>query len=286
MILKLFGPSAEYLGEHWRSKLEERAQRNAGRVASRAIEKLGSRIDQPGEIPPRALRGILEEAQYSEDEVSVEYVSGVLASSRTPDGKDDRATSITATISRLSSFSLLAHYIWYTEIKRLLHDVDQPDIANLGLDRAQIFMPFSTFRGAVSDERANDTGNLMHAIHYLEKESLISVPAYGARHMIRNYLMSMTTQHVEAVPEEGGMILAPTLVGMDLYLWSQGLGGTTTYMFFDETFKPEPIPDVDIPEGAQTVAQMFRDSGLGTQGFIESYRPPGLSDFTGPASGA
>ena len=269
LILKLFGPSAEYLGEHWRSKLEERAQRNAGRVATRAIEKLGSRIEEPGEIPPRALRGILEEAQYSEDEVSVEYVSGVLASSRTPDGKDDRAISITATISRLSSFSLLAHYIWYTELKRIFNGIDTD---NLTLSRALMFMPYSVFDAAIGDDLADDFGNFTHAIQYLEKESLVSGVTYGSADTIREYLRYESTQLLgpPALPEDAsGMLIAPTSVGLDLYLWSQGAGGVVVDYFFEDYFKPELIPGIVIPDGARSVGGMFREAGFGTIGFIE-----------------
>jgi hypothetical protein len=46
--------------------------------------------------------------------VSTEYFGGVLASSRTEVGRDDRGAAFVALIGRLSSYQIRSHYFFYT----------------------------------------------------------------------------------------------------------------------------------------------------------------------------
>jgi hypothetical protein len=110
LILKILGPTAEYIGEGVQAWTARRVI-NVQRVLMKAGERLGSRLDEPGSVPPRVLKAVLEEAQVAEDELMAEYLGGVLASSRSEVGRDDRAAA--ATIGRLSTYALRAHYVFY-----------------------------------------------------------------------------------------------------------------------------------------------------------------------------
>lgn len=111
LLLKLLGPSADFLGERWRSSLEERAARNVGKVLSRAAEKVDDSTRAASHVPARVLQKVVHEAGFAEEEVLVEYLSGVLASSCVTDGDDSVAH--VATIARLSSTSLRVHFCLY-----------------------------------------------------------------------------------------------------------------------------------------------------------------------------
>ena len=79
-IAKLLGPTAEYLGDGLRDYTKRRAE-NISRIFQKASEKLGNRIETPGEVPPRVLKAVLNEGSFCDDELAAEYFGGVLASS-------------------------------------------------------------------------------------------------------------------------------------------------------------------------------------------------------------
>ena len=70
-------------------------------------------------VPPRVLKGIVNEGAFCEDSIAAEYLGGVLASSRGTGSRDDRGVVMNALIGRLSVYQLRTHYILYHIIKDL-----------------------------------------------------------------------------------------------------------------------------------------------------------------------
>ena len=91
---------------------------NLKRIFDKAKEKLGDKINEQGAVSPRVLKGIINEGSWSDDFLSVEYFSGVLASSKTGILRDDRGVYFNALISGLSAYQLRMHYLFYHAIKR------------------------------------------------------------------------------------------------------------------------------------------------------------------------
>ena len=117
-VAKLLGPTAEYLGEGVRDLTQRRVE-SIGKMFSNASKKLGGRLEQSGEVPPTVLRTVLNEASYREDQLSVEYVGGVLASSRTEHGRDDRGSRMIQVVDGLTSYQMRTHYLIYSSLSRL-----------------------------------------------------------------------------------------------------------------------------------------------------------------------
>lgn len=88
-LAKLLGPTADYLGGELQAYTQRRME-NVGRIFSRAESKLGDKLERPGQVPPKVLKTIINDGSYADDELAVEYFGGVLASSRTEIGRDDR----------------------------------------------------------------------------------------------------------------------------------------------------------------------------------------------------
>lgn len=61
----------------------------------------------------RALKSIIEKGRFCEDEITSEYYGGLLASSRTEDGEDDRAVGYLNVVSKLSVSQIRFHYVAY-----------------------------------------------------------------------------------------------------------------------------------------------------------------------------
>jgi hypothetical protein len=105
---RLLGPTVDYLGEGLLNSTKAAA--NLSRIFVKALGKLGQSANEPGTVPPRVLKVILDEGPFCDDELGAEYFAGLLASSRTPGGKDEEGLSLLATVSRLPTTALLLHF--------------------------------------------------------------------------------------------------------------------------------------------------------------------------------
>ena len=122
LAYRVLGPTADLLGDELRAWTERRL-RNLGNIFSTLEHKYGSGgiegLDE-GAISPRVLRGILDEGSYIEDEVGTEYYGGVLAGSRTVDGRNDSAVALIEVMNTLSSPQLRAHFLIYAAAQQNL----------------------------------------------------------------------------------------------------------------------------------------------------------------------
>jgi len=118
VLEKFLGPTAEYLGEGTRTLVKQRAE-TFQHIFANAKAKLGDRINSPGAVPPRVLAGVVNDGSYRDDRLAIEYFGGVLASSRTPVSRDDRAATFVNLVSRLSTYQLRLHYIIYRVFLKL-----------------------------------------------------------------------------------------------------------------------------------------------------------------------
>lgn len=109
-LRSLLGPAAHEVGEALRRWVEFRL-RNVGRVAENAEGKSRALEQQPGTVSVRTAMAVFEAASYSDDELMADYLGGVLASSASPGGRDDRGVTWIAQVSRMSSYALRIHYI-------------------------------------------------------------------------------------------------------------------------------------------------------------------------------
>lgn len=90
---KLLGPTLDYFGKELGSFAKKRTE-NIGRIFQKAIKKLGSKIDEPGQIHPKLLKSLILDGSFCDDELTAEYYGGVLASSRSGVNRDAAAQHI------------------------------------------------------------------------------------------------------------------------------------------------------------------------------------------------
>lgn len=119
VIVRMLGPTADYIGEGVRGWSERRI-RNVRVVLGLAAEALGDELDMPGAVNVRALRNILQEAEVAEDELMQQYLAGLLAWSRRHDDSDDRGAGLALVIARLSAYELRLHYCVYDAARQAL----------------------------------------------------------------------------------------------------------------------------------------------------------------------
>lgn len=115
VVKKLFDPTLELLGKGIGEKLKP----NIDRILGKAAEKVDNPDD--GASPNnRVAREVIWHGYVTDDEVAAEYFGGILAASRSEDGKDDSALPYVDAIKAMSAKQLHLHYVIYNSINRLL----------------------------------------------------------------------------------------------------------------------------------------------------------------------
>ncbi|MDI9872602.1 hypothetical protein [Flectobacillus roseus] len=245
VVEKILGPTAEYIGGQLKEWTEKKVK-NTANIFKNAEKKLGNKINQDGKVPPKVLKGILEEGAWCEEELQVEYFGGVLASSRSGVSRDDRGAYFVALISRLSTYQLRTHYLIYQSIKKSFDG--QPMNIGDSKDRGkmELFIPFSTYIGAMdfTQEEIENFQNIMtHSIWGLNKEDLIDEFQYGPLDYIQK-------RYKDA--KESGIILQPTNLGVELFMWAYGQGQRQNNHFFLTDIKFNNVQNIKISETIPT----------------------------------
>ncbi|MGO4104247.1 hypothetical protein AB4Y63_09880 [Leifsonia sp. YAF41] len=218
IVEDLVRPSAQVVGRHWANRVEDWVESsNARRVLKLAARRVNS--TQPsnraaeGAVAARVAAAILDGAVFAENEIAAEYLSGVLASSRSED-RNDRGQPWAALVSRLSSDQIRLHFIIYRLLRKLLLGKDMNIMV---LSYSWIYIPFRELNEAMCWPEGDDTG-FTQAFYGLHREGLVA-PAdfwFGPPEMI--YEVTGTS-----VPEPG-LVVTPSRAGLGLFLWGLGHG--------------------------------------------------------------
>lgn len=247
LLNKILGPTADYLGEEVKS-LVQKCNVNLDNIFKKAYKKLGSRIDDKGIVSSRVLKHIIDEGRFCEDELTAEYYGGILASSKTSEGRDDRGVSYLATLKDLSTYQIRFHYLFYF----LIYNLFKGSSLNISLDKHRramcIYIPDSVYIRAMEFSKdENPESILSHCANGLIKHGLLSN---------NNYWYGPLDHVKEKIPAatEAGMMFEPTPYGADLFLWAQGLSNRTHHeIVSSEIDLGKPL--ITIIDGARVFSQ-------------------------------
>jgi len=231
LLKRLLGPSVDEFGQALARSVAYRT-RNFGRIAEKADRKATS-MPADGIVSYRLAYQMLEEGSLCDDELTAEYLGGLLAASRSPGGRDDRAASWCRIVSGMSTFQIRAHFILYREWAERLHDM--PDISiriqhGTATMHAELHEFASVMRG---DSPISEDDALQDGINGLDAASLIGDYAVGPR---RGELSD--SEFAETVR------VLPSFRGLELYGWAQGLPGLLTEDFTTKAVVFETDPPV------------------------------------------
>lgn len=180
LTLKMLGPTADYVGEGVKSWAEARVLNVRGIFAKAETKIESPALVADGAVAPRVLRGILDDGSFIEDELTQDYLGGVLASSHSEGGRDDRAATYIDVLARLSNYQIRAHYLLYRAAQRIAADLPGIDLSSVA-GRDALGPLFARFPGvwlalALSDaEMDNVAALLAHSMVGLHREGLIAV---------------------------------------------------------------------------------------------------------------
>jgi len=240
LVEKMLGPTAEYIGGGIRNWTERRIN-NVANIFSRARDKLGTRIEEPGAIPPRVLKDVLDEGSFCDDPLTAEYFGGVLASSRSQISRDDRGAYWSSLIARLSTYQVRSHFLVYRAIydrfRRQDSGFDMVDGSKLS-----ILLPFSSYIHSMDfsqDEMKEYATLVAHSTFGLHNEGLIERFIYGNAETLKS--REGGDFHP---PKEGGIWVTPSTSGVELFLWAHGQGNLPPSAFFHLELV---VPDGVVP---------------------------------------
>ena len=231
-LSKILGPTADYLGGQLKEFTQKRIE-NVGKISSNAENKLGNKIDSPGQVPPKVLKTIINEGSYSDDVVTVEYFGGVLASSRTEVGRDDRGSRVAKIIDNLSAYQIRSHYLIYSTISELFSNGENSFDVDENRMKMELFMPFQGYHEAMAftQPELDNRQILSHIFHGLSTDGLIGKNwKYGNHGFLKKIL--------GGVPS-AGIICKPTALGAELLLWAFGHGDKKLDFLLTREFSSE-----------------------------------------------
>lgn len=254
-VKRVLGPTADYIGDELRLSIQRR--RVAGRIVQNAAEKTGDRLNEPGAVPPRVLRDVVNDGSFNEDEISVEYFGGVLASSRTPNGRDDRGAVLTNLLSRLSTYQMRSHYILYSAMRQVYLGSEK----NIGDVHARsalgILLPFRVYLRLMdfsAGELVQRVSIAEHVMFGLDRESLIGRFQYGQWYKLRT-----SADQVFRSETFQGIEFQPTVIGAELFLSAHGLGNKGINAIFDPNLTFKPLDGIVLgPDDAYPTSAVVR----------------------------
>ncbi|MCK5536334.1 MAG: hypothetical protein KAI79_05865 [Bacteroidales bacterium] len=243
-LQKLLGPTADYLGGELAEFTKKRAQ-NIGNIFQNANKKLGKQIDEEGSVPPKILKSIINDASFNDDRIAIEYFGGVLASSRTKDGRDDRGAKMTKLVDNLSTYQLRTHYLIYKTIKKLFKSKEDNNLnLSKGRNEMEIFIPFQHYvelMDFTEEEISNFESIIRHIFFGLSNDGLIENNfSYGNSEDI------ISKAKNSEFAKNGGIICQPSALGSELFLWAFGESNKSLEYIFDNNFNPhmEDMPSI------------------------------------------
>ena len=256
-VQRMLAPTADYIGTGILSS--SKAAVNVARVLVKAVGRLGNRIDAGGQVPPRVLKNVLDEAPWIEDELMAEYLGGILASSFGDRLADDRAVALQSTLRRLSSYSVRAHYVCYAQSYLLLRGQVRwakvyQDLENLHIvSDLRLFGPHEQYAESLGVPYGDEYWPVLtHTFASLKREDLLSVTTWGDKPYLDRVLSDDGIPHV--VPADG-FIFGPTEAGEELFLWAMGRGDLSTTQFPDVDLECQ-VEGVTMPEGFQNLENL------------------------------
>lgn len=215
LLYDVCGPTAKYMGRGIASKTEVGVN-NLKRVFERAAKRIHELNKVEGQVPPRVLKDVLAEGYFCEDEIQAAYLGGVLASSKGPVSRDDRATAYCSLISSLSSYQLRTHYILYATLLRAQQPPFPEVMQWLYRHDATVCIKEADYQKAMEFSPIEQPEVIaQHAFVGLEKRGL----SEGGMRVVQPFRHSKTSYS-----DFPFRYFYPTALGIELFLWGHGVG--------------------------------------------------------------
>lgn len=251
LLRRVLGPPADALGRRLARAVDPDHAERTMLVLENAARKLPGE-EEEGEMNPRVLGRVVDEVEWADDHVLVDYLGGILASAKTPAGRDDRGVMWTRVVGGLATYSLRLHYVIYTIARQMYPGRVQSITDGDKLHSGRLCIPHRLIVQAMDFsevEAPSANGIYSHAVFALASEDMIHQDfVFGSTEMLVANQVPYAT--------EPGITLTVTPRGAELYMWAHGHGSKHVNEFLNPELTFEYPPEILIPEGAQFVTDM------------------------------
>ncbi|OGF21306.1 hypothetical protein A2316_02005 [Candidatus Falkowbacteria bacterium RIFOXYB2_FULL_38_15] len=158
---KIFGKTLDVIS----ADIANLYQKGRDKIIEKVTSKIAN-IDDGKTANLRVTRDVFWNGSFTDEAICAEYFGGILASSRSIDGKDNSGVYYVDIIKSLSSKQLLLHYAIYSSLNKIL--TSNPDKIKLNpgqeneLQKEQLFLSTNELLKIIDD---NDFGRDLHALH-------------------------------------------------------------------------------------------------------------------------
>ncbi|MBN9113670.1 MAG: hypothetical protein J0I34_33465 [Pseudonocardia sp.] len=267
LMIRTFGPLADALGVEL-AKMPPFAHRNLVRFTEAVRRKNGARGN--GQPSARLLKQLVDDAAWADEEIVTDYLAGVAAASSHGLVKD-RGVVITATIRRLSSIQLRAHYVIYATFQKIARPAPVVDLRwTKNRIPLHLSIPLEDFLDSLGIEvsDADEQRDLArHIIMGLAHESLIDEDCWDF------------SVEGDAGYEAPIVSCHPSPFGCELFLWGCGSVITDASRFFHPGLELLLNESIGVPERAELTLADDQGDGIDFQQTIEDHI--GKRDFAG-----
>lgn len=221
LLSRMLGPAADEIGMALARWTSFRVG-NAERILEGADRKSGAKT---GAIPPRIAGPILDQGSWIDDPLTTDYLSGVLAGSRSATGRDDRGAVWASTVAGMSSLGVRAHFLLYRAWAEGLPVRLEDDMWTRFLECRIDVEQMDFVRSLIGDSGVPIAPALSHALDGLQRRGLIEGVAWGPRNHVKYPNLAFDSVVCARV----------TPSGMELFGWSLGEPGVTPTEFMSRT---------------------------------------------------
>lgn len=224
---KLLGATFENIGKD----LNQLYQKGKDKIIANATKKTPN-IEDGGQTNLRVTRDVFWNGSFADESICAEYFGGILAASRSNDGKNDAGIFYLDIIKSLSSGQLRMHYLIYRMLNKLLISNDQKKSLNPGqeseLREEKLFFIFSQnlFKQFAEED-------LVAILHGLNAKNII---AYFQTHNHESKEKQLLFSYVEISPKSLGIQLF-AMANNKFNNWRQF--STHDFGDFDEIILPD-----------------------------------------------
>lgn len=255
IIVKIFGPTADYIGEGLKNLAERRVE-NLNAILRRAHRKIGDQIEDKKQISPRILRQIWNETTFYEDPVQQEYVAGIISSSRDDTGVDDRGSRMLKIIESMSIYELRVHYAIY---RAMIHDYR--DITSIAKQQRRDYIQSLISVNSIYDAVFSDLcsveefeGVFTHGMYALDQDELIGSFHFGnfdpyIKSQMQDKKLAEKISNNEVNIGSHALLASPTLQGAELFLWAHNAKDIQSIRLFSiPEDKLNEFSELSVPE--------------------------------------
>ena len=186
----------------------------------------------------------MNEASFCEDPVELEYFGGVLASSRTEDGRDDRGARVIKIVDNLSAYQIRTHYLLYSTLASLFLGSGKRFGTTQDRARMELFLPFQGYASSMelSQKEWGNPQLLHHIWHGLFSDGLVEGRwQFGTQASLKSIFPDAP---------DGGIVCCPSALGAELFLWAFGYGDSPLERIFSGALDTEIDDLPNIVSGA------------------------------------